>query len=72
MIEGEAVVLDRANERIHQLNEVGTFILERCDGTRTEADIVTALLERYDVTEAQAAADTSELLVQMRTLDILL
>lgn len=72
MIEGEAIVLDRANERIHQVNEVGAFILECCDGTRTEDEIVDALLDRYDVARSRAAADTAELLARLRALDVFL
>ena len=72
VIEGEAIVLDRANERIHQLNEVGTFILERCDGRRTEAEILAAVVDHFEVGEKRAAQDTSELLTQMKALEILL
>lgn len=71
VIDGEAIILDRGNERVHQLNEVGTFILERCDGTRTRDDLVTAVVAGYEVSEAEAAADTAGLLTRMKALDIL-
>jgi hypothetical protein len=72
VIDGEALVLDRANERIHQLNESGTFILEACDGSRTPAEIVRELVARYEVDEAQATADAADLLERMKALDVLL
>lgn len=71
VIEGEAVVLDRDHDRVHYLNEVATFILGRCSGDATEAEIVEAVLDAYDVDEAMGALDVSQLLRQMRDLDIL-
>ena len=32
IVDGEAVLLDRANERVHQLDGVGAFILGCCVG----------------------------------------
>jgi pyrroloquinoline quinone biosynthesis protein D len=44
-------------ETVVVLNDTGTAILELCDGTRTVADIVAALRERYgDVPEEQVHA----------------
>lgn len=71
VVEGETIVLDRANERVHQLNEVGTFILEHCDGTRTPEEIAAAVAERYDVAPTRAEIDARQLLDRMRTLEIL-
>jgi methyltransferase-like protein len=68
--DGEAVLLDMANERVHQLNEVGTFILDRCDGTRTVDDIGAAVAEHYEVSENVATRDTAELLERMKALGI--
>lgn len=70
VIEGEAIVLDRENERVHQLNGVGTFILQRCDGSRTPAEVAAEVVERYEVSDARAREDVSELLGRMRTLAI--
>jgi methyltransferase-like protein len=66
----ESVLLDMANERVHQLNEVGTFILDRCDGRRTVNDIVQAVIEHYDVAEHVATRDATELLGRMKVLGI--
>jgi methyltransferase-like protein len=66
----ETVLLDTANERVHQLNEVGTFILDRCDGTSTVDDIVAAVAGHYEVAEDVALRDTAELLERMKALGI--
>lgn len=69
-VAGESILLDAASERVHQLNEVGTFILDRCDGTRTVGRIVAEVVEHYDVPDATATRDATELLDTMKTLGI--
>ena len=71
VVDNEAILLDRANERVHQLNSVATFILQCCDGQRTEDDIAREVLDRYDVQHETAGTDATALLAQMRTLAIL-
>jgi len=71
IVDGEAVLLDRANERVHQLDGVGTFILECCDGTMTQDDIVAKVVNWYEVANETAAADAADLLARMKTLGIL-
>jgi hypothetical protein len=72
VIEGEAVLLDRTHERVHHLNEVGTFILRCCTGHKTEDEIVAAVVERFDVDGTIAEVDATDLIAQMRDLDILI
>ena len=71
-VDGEAILLDRANERVHQLDGVGAFILGCCDGTRTQDDIVAKVVDSYEVAPETAAADASDLLARMKTLGILI
>lgn len=66
----EVILLDRDNERVHQLNDVGAFILSCCDGTRTRDAIVAEVVRRFDVSHAVAAADVGDLLSRMRALEI--
>ena len=42
------------------MNATGTYLWEQLSQPKTEADLVQALLDRYEVTEAQAAADVAE------------
>jgi pyrroloquinoline quinone biosynthesis protein D len=44
------------------LNDTGAAILELCNGTRTVAEIVTILTERY---QSDVSADVTEYLAQM-------
>jgi hypothetical protein len=69
-VDQESILLDTENERVHQLNELGTFILDRCDGTRTVAGIVSDIVVRYEVPEAVATRDTIDLLDRMKALQI--
>ena len=71
IVDDEAILLDRANERVHQLNGVATFILQCCDGERTESEIVQEVLSRYDVDTEVAQSDATALLAQLRVLAIL-
>ncbi len=71
IVDDEAILLDRANERVHQLNGVATFILQCCDGERTEDEIARDVLNRYDVPDETGGTETTALLAQMRTLAIL-
>ncbi len=71
IMDDEAILLDKTNERVHQLNEIAAFILHRCDGIRSESDIVATVVKRYDVSEDTARADGLELLERMKVLAIL-
>lgn len=71
VIEGESIVLDRTHQRVHHLNEVATFIVGCCTGHRTEAEIVAAVVDRFEVDDAVARSDTRDLLARLRDLDIL-
>ena len=42
------------------MNPTGTYLWEQLTEQKTEADLVQALLDRYEVTEAQAQKDVSE------------
>lgn len=70
-VAGEAILLDRQNRHVHQLDPVGTRILGLCDGTRAVRDIVDVLLREFDVEQDQLTADVSELLDRMKALGLL-
>jgi len=70
ILDGEATILDRSTDRVHQLNEVATFMLECCNGKRSRGDIVVAVVKRYSVDEQTAARDAGELLTSLRQLGI--
>ncbi len=61
-VEGDAVLLDIDNGEYFSLNEVGGRVWDLCDGSRSLGDIVETICSEYDVSEATATTDTSQLL----------
>jgi hypothetical protein len=49
-------------DSIFNLNRVAAFVWEQLDGTRTAADVVDAVVARFEVDRRRAEADTLELL----------
>jgi len=47
------------------LNEVGSFIWEQIDGAHTEADIIKAVVDEFDVDEAKAGEDVTGFIVRL-------
>ncbi|MBI5486676.1 MAG: PqqD family protein [Deltaproteobacteria bacterium] len=56
VIDGQAVIVVPATQSMHTLNDVGTFIWERCEG-RTVDEVVALLVEEFEVDDATARAD---------------
>lgn len=66
-IGGECVLVPLAGrgadlDSIFNLSRVAAFIWEQLDGTRTVADVVDAVVARFEVERERAEADTLELL----------
>ena len=55
-------------EDILNLNKVGAFIWEQLDGKRTGADVVAALVARFEVERPEAEADYLDFLTKLRGL----
>ena len=53
------------------LNELGTFIWEILPQAQSEADIVDAVLEAYEVSAEEAKADVAEFLDKLKKLEII-
>ena len=62
VIDGEAVVVTPADSKVHELDEVATFIWERCDGQKPARNLVAALVAAFDVTVQDATTDLLQLL----------
>lgn len=56
-IEGEAVVITPHDSRLHTLNETGTFIWERADGSLDLKSIAREMHEQFDASDDQIKAD---------------
>lgn len=53
------------------LNEVGSFLWDRLEDATSETELLTAMLEEYEVAEDTARADIQEFMRKLRNLDIL-
>ena len=61
-IADEKVVYDKANGKVHFLNQTATFIFDLCDGKNTQEDIVKHLMDKYEVDRDKAERDVEEIL----------
>jgi hypothetical protein len=73
-VAGEFVVVplrDRAADldAIYNLSRVAAFIWERLDGRTSGQEVVRALVGRFEVTEAEAAADYLRFVEQLRAIE---
>lgn len=57
VMDGNAVIITPHDAVLHTMNDVGTFIWARADGTKTVEQIVAQLVEEFDVTLEQAMTD---------------
>jgi hypothetical protein len=64
-IDNEVFIIDDSGNKIHVLNKVGSFIWNQTETARTIRQIVDSVCARFDVSEAIALADTSELIEKM-------
>lgn len=53
------------------LNEVASFLWDRLEDATSETELLTAMLEEYEVAEDTARADIQEFMRKLRNLDIL-
>lgn len=61
-IEGETVILDRQNDRIHTLNPTASFIWNALSTHPSAEAIVQSLTEAFDVDPQAAAKDVNDAL----------
>lgn len=70
-VEQETVILDRVNNRIHKLNETGSFIWSNIDGKTTIDQLAKLLAEEYAVDSICAKHDVTCIIDELRRLDLL-
>lgn len=59
LIDGETIIMSPFGDRLYALNDVGTFIWELLDGSKTIDDIVSNILEDYDIEKSIAYNDVT-------------
>jgi len=70
-VDGELLILNREQEKIHQLNLVASFIWNKLDGQITLEQLVTAITENYDVEQNAAKNDLESLLTELSDLNLI-
>lgn len=59
------------NNGLFVLTEVGAFLWDRLDQAQSEEELVTAVLEEYDIDETTARTDIREFLDKLKAMDII-
>ena len=59
------------NNGLFVLNELGAFLWDLLPDAAGEEDLLRAVLEQYDVSEAEAARDIAEFLAKLRDMEII-
>jgi Coenzyme PQQ synthesis protein D (PqqD) len=70
-IDGETLILNRKDGRLHQLNPTASFIWDCCDGNSNIADITERLAGAYEVDSSTARKDVEEVLSNLRNSNLL-
>jgi hypothetical protein len=62
----ETIILDtKLNQQVHQLNELGSFIWNLCDGEHELQEIISRVCDEFDVNSEMATQDVYEFLEQL-------
>ncbi|AWV97402.1 PqqD family protein [Arcticibacterium luteifluviistationis] len=62
-LSGESVILNHEKGSYYTLNEVGTFVWKTLETKEaTEAELITGILENFDVVKEECTADLNTLL----------
>jgi coenzyme PQQ biosynthesis protein PqqD len=64
--QGQTVLLRLDDGGYYALDEVGAAVWELCDGSRSVAEVVAAIGERFDAPEATIRADVMEFVEELR------
>lgn len=64
-LDGETILLNLLTGRYYTLNRVGTAIWNLCDGTRSVADMLACICQRFDVHPDRAHDDLVAMVIQL-------
>lgn len=65
MLDESAVIVSPQEGQVRVLNEAGSFIWQMLENGRPRSEITQALVEKYDVGQAQAEADIKQFLLEL-------
>jgi coenzyme PQQ synthesis protein D (PqqD) len=69
VIDGEALILDRAAGKIHRLNTTASYIWNECDG-RSASEIAVRMLAHFDTSADLVLSDIEATLADFRCLGL--
>jgi hypothetical protein len=72
IVDGEVVVLDHTNERIHQLNATAGFVWNRLDGKISVERVAAELTKHFNVDERRALKDVRRIVAQLQQLELII
>lgn len=61
----ETVILEPNTGEYYTLNAIGTFMIELFQQGKSKADVITSVLENYQVDQAEVTEDVETLVAQM-------
>ncbi len=70
-IDGELVILDKENDKIHQLNEVAHFIWQQLEAGSDFEEVLKQLITEYDIDEQVAKTDLTNIIRQFEDLKLI-
>ena len=70
-INGETLILNRQEKRLHQLNPTASFIWDCCDGNSNIAAIIDRLIRAYEVDAVTARKDVEQVLSNLQSSNLL-
>ena len=70
-IDGETLILNRVEKRLHQLNPTASFVWDCCDGSANIAAIIDLLTHAYEVDASTARKDVEAVILNLRNAHLL-
>jgi len=70
-IDGQTMVLDRQNGKLHELNSTASFIWQSCDGHTPVTDIVAATAHAFDMDPSAVEEDVTAALREFERLHLI-
>ena len=71
VVGNETLVLDQQSGHIHQLNATASFIWQQCDGKTSMTKILDLLVQKFEVSDEDAARDAVGVIEKLQELNLL-
>ena len=71
LVDGLAVVVDEAEGKVFNFNQVGTEIWKSLDGQKSEVEIVAAVTSIFDEKESKIKKEVGKFIKELRRMDLI-